>query len=255
MLGFRQGGIMPATIRELNEYRKRSAQRVSASFGTRNVSMPERLLSGVSGAALVTYGLSRRTAPSILLGLGGSILVYRAFSGYCPVYGALGISTAEEAGGGSAISVPYGRGVRVEHEVTIARPVEQVYRFWRNFENLPRFMRHLESVRNLDERRSHWITKGPAGKKVEWDAELINEIDNELIGWRSLPGSDVDHAGSVHFKEVPDGTVVRVILRYDPPAGKVGAAAAMVLGEDPQHQLVSDLTALQQMLEQEQPTA
>lgn len=246
---------MPATIRELNEYRKRSAQRVSATFGTVNLSFPERLISGAGGAALVAYSLKRRTAPSILMGLGGSVLMVRAFSGYCPLYGALGINTAKGAEGGSAISVPYGRGVRVEHEVTIARPVDQVYRFWRDFENLPRFMSHLESVRDLGGHRSHWSTRGPAGRQVEWDAELINEIDNELIGWRSLPGSDVDHAGSVHFQETPGGTTVRVILRYDPPAGKVGAAAARVLGEEPQHQLECDLATLKEMLEQEQPTA
>ena len=121
-------------------------------------------------------------------------------------------------------SVGRGQGIKVEQSVTINRPVLEVYRFWRNFENLPRFMDHLEAVTVMDETRSHWVAKGPAGTRVEWDAVIHNEIDDELIAWRSLPGSEVNNAGSVHFTPLGrrDGTEVRVVLSYEPPAGKLG---------------------------------
>ena len=127
----------------------------------------------------------------------------------------------------------------------------EVYRFWRNFENLPRFMDHLESVAVIDEDRSHWVAKAPAGTKVEWDAVIHNEIEDELIAWRSLPGSEVNNAGSVHFEPTADGrgTEVRVILSYDPPAGKVGAAVAKLLGEEPSQQVEEDLRRFKQVMD------
>src|SRR5262249_35069096 len=127
------------------------------------------------------------------------------------------------------------RGVNVEEAVTINRSTEELYRYWRNFENLPRFMKHLVSVRELDSRRSHWVANAPAGRTVEWQGEIINEIPNELIGWRTLDNSDVISAGSVRFIPVgPDrGTRVHVRLQYSPPGGKFGAAIAWMLGEEP----------------------
>src|SRR2546423_15606848 len=100
-------------------------------------------------------------------------------------------------------SLPYELGIRARAAITVNHPRESVFQFWRQLENLPRFMRHLISVEPRDERRSHWVAQGPAGRKVEWDAEIINEIPNELIAWKSLPGSDVDSAGSVRFKDAP----------------------------------------------------
>jgi uncharacterized membrane protein len=154
-------------------------------------------------------------------------------------------------------SVPRGKGIKVEESVVISRPVVEVYRFWRNFENLPRFMDHLESVTVLDENRSHWIAKGPAGSRIEWDAVIHNEIDDELIAWRSLPGSEVNNAGSVHFTPAlqGNGTEVRVVLSYDPPAGKLGAAVAKLLGEEPSQQVESDLRRLKQVLDAGEATA
>jgi uncharacterized membrane protein len=110
-------------------------------------------------------------------------------------------------------------------------------------------MDHLESVTMLDENRSQWVAKGPAGTKVEWDATIHNEIENELIAWRSLPGADVDNAGSVHFTLSGNGTEVRVVLSYDPPAGKVGAAVAKLLGEEPSQQVEEDLRRFKQVIE------
>ncbi len=139
----------------------------------------------------------------------------------------------------------------MEESVTINRPVLEVYRFWRNFENLPRFMDHLESVTVIDDARSHWVAKGPAGTKVEWDAIIHNEVEDELIAWRSLPGAEVNNAGSVHFTPTPDGTGtdVRVVLSYEPPAGIVGVAVAKLLGEEPSKQVADDLRRFKQVMD------
>jgi uncharacterized membrane protein len=147
------------------------------------------------------------------------------------------------------VSVPYGRGFGVEESVIVNASPERLYAFWRNFENLPRFMSHLESVEVLDDSRSHWVAKGPAGTDAEWDAEIINEIPNELIGWRSVEGSKVRNAGSVHFKPVGSpGTEVKVELRYDPPGGALGALIAKLFGEDPARQVREDLRTFQQVI-------
>jgi uncharacterized membrane protein len=142
----------------------------------------------------------------------------------------------------------------VERSVTINRPPEDIYRFWRNLENLPRFMNHLESVKNVGHLRSRWAAKAPLGITVSWEAEIITEKENELIGWRSLPGSMVDNAGSVHFKRAPGnrGTEVRVALKYDPPAGKVGATIATIarlFGAGPEEEIQEDLRGLKKLLE------
>jgi uncharacterized membrane protein len=144
-----------------------------------------------------------------------------------------------------------GQGTKVEQSITINRPVLEVYRFWRNFQNLPRFMDHLEAVTVIDETHSHWVAKGPAGTRAEWDAVIHNEIDDELIAWRSLPGSEIKNAGSVHFRPSADGagTEVRVVLSYEPPAGKVGVAFAKLLGEEPSKQVADDLRRLKQVLD------
>jgi uncharacterized membrane protein len=142
-----------------------------------------------------------------------------------------------------------GEGTRIDRTVVIGRSASDLYRFWRRFENLPRFMDNLESVTVLDDRRSHWVAKGPLGARIEWDAEVHNEIPNELIAWRSLPGSEVDQAGSVHFTPTPEGTDVRVVLRYAAPGGKPGDAMARALGDDPSRQIADDLRRLKQVME------
>jgi uncharacterized membrane protein len=218
----------------------------------RNVSEPERWISVIFGSALAAYGLKKRNAAGVVLGGLGAALVWRGASGICPVYKAAGFSTAEEsAHDDDHISVPYGKGVRVEKSVTVNVPPEQVYTFWRNFENLPRFMHNLERVEVHDTKRSKWVAKGPAGSAVQWEAEIINEIPNELIGWRSVDESTVDNAGSVHFKAATAGrgTEVKVVLRYDPPAGRFGARISRVLGEDPAINVQEDLRRLKMILE------
>jgi uncharacterized membrane protein len=213
-----------------------------------NVGDAERWISALGGAALVGFGLSRRSlGGAALAALGGSLL-WRGATGHCGLYNALGVNTAVARG--SATSVPAGHGIKVVEGVTINRPAADLYRFWRNLDNLGRFMEHLESV-HVEGNRSHWVACGPLGARVEWDAEIITDRPNELIGWRSLPGSDVDTAGSVHFRQLGHdrGTEVQVELKYDPPAGKAGAAIARLFGRSPQQQIREDLRRLKQFME------
>jgi uncharacterized membrane protein len=220
----------------------------ASSNAQKNVSEPERWISVIGGSALAAYGLKMRSIPGLVLAGVGGALVWRGATGHCHLYESIGITTAEDDS--RQVSVPYGRGVGVEESVTIRATPEQLYAFWRNFENLPRFMHNLEAVEVRDAKRSHWVARGPAGTKVEWEAEIINEIPNELIGWRSVDGSQVDNAGSVHFTPAAGGgTEVRVILRYDPPAGIVGATVAKILGNDPAANVKADLERLKMLLE------
>lgn len=141
-------------------------------------------------------------------------------------------------------------GIRVEKSVIISRKPEELYRFWRNFENLPQIMNHLAEVRVISLARSHWVAKAPAGITVEWDAEITNDMPNELIAWRSLEGSEIPNAGSVRFLHFAEGeTEVRVALEYNPPGGRLGAWIAGLLGEDPEHQITDDLAQFKLMME------
>jgi uncharacterized membrane protein len=143
------------------------------------------------------------------------------------------------------------QGIRVHKAITISRAPEEVYRFWRELENLPRFMSHLEAVRELDDRRSYWKVRAPLGATVEWTAEIVEDRRNELISWRSLEGSQVPNSGTVRFVRAPGdrGTEVHLALRYDPPAGAVGATIAKLFGREPSQQVDGDLRRFKQVLE------
>jgi uncharacterized membrane protein len=205
-----------------------------------NVGEAERVASALGGALLTVYGL--RTAPrGLLLAALGGALLYRGLSGHCAVYQALGVSTASQAPASA---------VRVEETTTVATSPAEAYRFWRNFENLPRFMPHLESVRVYDDKRSHWVVKAPLGTTVAWDAEIFLEKANELIAWRSLPGADIASAGTVRFSPTAEGeTEVRVIVEYQPPAGALGMGLARLLGAEPDQQVRDDLRRFKEMIE------
>jgi uncharacterized membrane protein len=139
----------------------------------------------------------------------------------------------------------------VSKSVTVNLPPEEVYSFWRDFQNLPRFMNHMESVHATGDGRSHWRAKGPAGKVVEWEAETVQDEPNRLISWRSVAGSDVRNSGTVRFEPGSGGrgTVVRVELDYDPPGGTLGAAAAKLLWKSPKQMLDDDLRRFKQVME------
>jgi uncharacterized membrane protein len=211
-----------------------------------NVGDVERLLSVIGGGALVLYGL-RRSLGSLALAIGGGALVYRGLTGHCAIYENLAINTVSAEG----------TGVTVETTVTVNKPVAEVYRFYRTLENHPRFVTHLESVRTTDATHSHWVAKTPLRKTIEWDAEIVDERENALLSWRSLPGADVHNAGTVQFRELSDGrgTEVHVSLEYYPPGGAAGAALAKLFNTITARQLREDMRHFKQLLEAgEQPT-
>ncbi len=141
--------------------------------------------------------------------------------------------------------------VHVRRSVTINRSPEELYQFWHRFEDLPRFMNHLLAVQKTGDHALHWVAKGPLQTQVEWDAEIIIDKPNEVIAWRSLPGADVDNAGSIRFERAHGGrgTVVRVQFEYNPPAGVLGAKAAKLFGEAPEKQVAVDLLRFKQLME------
>jgi uncharacterized membrane protein len=212
-----------------------------------NVGGQERLVSLVGGGLLAAYGLTRGTTGGVVLAGIGAALAYRGATGHCMCYQTLGISSVETK---ETTAIPSGQGVKIEESVTILKPAGELFGFWRRLENLPRVMKHLVSVQDLGGNRSHWVAKGLAGN-VEWDAEIINERANEVIAWKSLEGSEVQTAGSVHFREAPGGrgTEVHVVLSYNPPAGQIGAAIAWLAGRDPQSQVREDLRSFKRLME------
>jgi uncharacterized membrane protein len=234
-------------------YAMRSRQRVDRV----NVGAAEQWLSVAAGAMLAAWGLQRRDAAGGMAAVGAAALLYRGATGHCHVYDAFGVDHGRRRGTG-AIADRYSdtrqrlggrRGIHVEESVTINKPIAEVYRFWRNFENLPQFMEHLDSVSTREEGISHWVAVGPAGTRIEWDARIINEVENKLIGWQSLEGSAVATAGSVNFDDTEHGTRVRVRLQYDPPGGRVGALVARLFGEEPNQTVREDLRRFKRLLE------
>jgi uncharacterized membrane protein len=212
-----------------------------------NVSPIERWASVLGGTSLLMRGLRRgRNWKSVLI---GADLIRRGASGHCYLYHFLGITTAPRDS--QRVSVPYRQGIRVDEAITVSKSPEELYRYWRQLENLPHFMENLISVSQTDERRSRWVASGPAGRQVEWEAEIINDVPGQVIGWRSLPGSDVDNAGSVQFRKLSGdrGTVVNVELQYVPPGGIAAALAAKLFGQEPEQQVRRDLRRLKQLME------
>ena len=215
-----------------------------------NVGRTERWISGAAGVALLGYGLGRRRFGAVLLPVGIGLL-HRALTGRSEINHVLGRNSAMGEGWVSPdASLARADGWKIEQAVTIHRVRGELFRFWRQFDNLPRFMDNLESVTVLDSRRSHWVAKGPVGTRVEWDAEIHDEIADQLIAWRSLPGAGVDQAGSVRFSPTVDGqTEVRVVMRYAAPGRKAGDALARILGDDPERQIADDLRRFKQVME------
>jgi uncharacterized membrane protein len=214
-----------------------------------NVGDTERLISFVGGSVLGLYGLSRFSTVGLLLAAVGGSLFYRGVTGHCLLYEALDIDTAPRPG--PSTSVRAGHGVKVEESVIVDRDVATLWRFWRNLENVGRIMEHLQRVEQLDDLRSHWVASGPMGLTFEWDAEIINERQNELIAWHSVEGSEVDSAGSIHFRELVDGrgTEIRVSLKYDAHAAQLAEPVARLLGRSPSRQIHEDLLRFKRAME------
>jgi uncharacterized membrane protein len=213
----------------------------------RNVADTERIVSVVAGASLIAFGATRRPMTALAAMAAGAGLIARGVTGRSALYRAAHVDTRDQdtrrvlAGDG---------GIHVTQTVLVVRQVHDVYAYWRDLRNLPRFMSHLQEVTPLNGQVSHWVAKGPAGKRVEWDAEIINEVEDKVIGWRSLPGSEFISAGSVNFRERRGwGTELSVKLQYEPAAGRPAAWLAWLLGADPASTIREDLRRLKAMLE------
>lgn len=237
------------------------ASRSEQARDTHNVAQPERVASVALGAALIAYGLRRRDPSGIAAAVIGGAFVHRGATGDCPVYRALGVGTGDSD---AVLDSPKRRGltsraatvnaresIKVERSVTINAPRQVLYAYWHDFANLPRFMEHLESVRVDTPTRSHWRAKAPAGKSVEWDAEIVNDVPDSIIAWKTVGHPDVANAGAVNFSDAPAGrgTVVKVTLDYEPPGGRVGNLVARLFGEDPDRQVREDLRKFKQLME------
>jgi uncharacterized membrane protein len=205
---------------------------------------PDRIRGALAGTVAVT-------AVDVLSGLGATV-GSSAGNGNGNGHGKRGngqIGAREDLGDRVKHGIFGGKPVR--KSITIGREPSEVYSYWRRLENLPRFMRHLEEVTEQDARRSHWVATAPVGTRVEWDAEITDDVPDSSISWRSVEGSSVNHAGTVRFVRAPGdrGTEVHVELTYQPPAGAIGVAIAKLFGEEPEQQISEDLRRLKQVLE------
>ena len=205
----------------------------------------ERMLSVALGSVALLEGIRRGGLAGMLSSLGGGALLYRGVSGHCKIYEKLGIHR------GHAEALPSGDGVEILETITIHRSPEEVYHYWRDFRNLPKFMKYLSEVEMGEDGVSHWILCGPGGKRLEWKARMIADLPNELIAWETLPGGDLASKGTVHFEPAPGGrgTEVKVLFRFWPPYGKLGLWAAKLFQKAPEQQLKEDLRRLRQLLE------
>ncbi|MBD2725903.1 SRPBCC family protein [Nostoc sp. FACHB-892] len=198
----------------------------------------ERWASLIGGGAMVLMGLRQGSLRGALTALAGGGLVYQ---------GATKQSTIQKAQEAIGLNQP----IKVEKTVTINKSAEELYRFWHDFENLPTFMKHLKSVKVHNEKRSHWIANAPLDNTVEWDADILEDRENEFISWASVEGADVDNSGFVRFTKAPGdrGTEVKVVLEYNPPGGALGATVAKLFGEEPEQQIGDELRRFKMLME------
>jgi uncharacterized membrane protein len=224
-----------------------------------NVSPVERFISATTGGVLLAYGLKRGGALGTVFSLLGGSLAFRGTTGHCHMYDAMGIDTNEGETASrnftSGKSKTYENGllsgkVHVSKSLTINKSPAELYSFWHNFENLPQFMEHLESVKTTGEKTSHWKAKAPLGQSVEWDAETTSDQENVRIGWRSLEGADIPNSGVVEFLPTANrGTEVKVTMTYEAPGGALGAMFAKLFGEEPSQQVYGDLYRFKSLME------
>jgi uncharacterized membrane protein len=202
----------------------------------------KRIISAVVGGALVAYGLSRLSLRGLFIAAAGGAVAYRGLGGHADRYGI--------AAGGARRHVG-NLGVKIDESIVVNAPPERVYALWRHLQNLPRLLSHVERVEVLDLTRSRWTVKGPAGARVSWDADLINDKLGELIAWRTTDSTLVNHAGSVTFEPAGEGkTRVRVSLQYDPPGGRFGHAVASLVSADAGSQVARDLAEFKRAFEE-----
>jgi uncharacterized membrane protein len=258
----KQNGTSSSSSRKHYRPHKESPDLQTEHEGRRyeNVGYEERVVSALLGGGLVLYGLKGRSGViGSMTALMGIALLNRAASGYCPAYHAMGIGTRDRSDTSllGRPKVRTNRAIKIKQSITIQRSARDLYRYWRQVENLPQIMSHLQSVVAMNEHQSHWIVKTlPNAPEIEWDAEIINEVDHERIGWRTLKGAVVEHAGSVVFEARGNATThVTVTLQYDPPGGPLGAALALLFGQDPAKTIGEDLARFKDVMEKEDHVA
>ncbi len=233
------------TIAERFTRSNRSSRRHLRERIKENVGRRERGVSTVAGGFMVLDGLRRRSVGGLLEGALGASLLYRGSSGFCWLYNMLNIDTAEKRESHPSI--------RVQRTITIDRDPQTVYSVWRRFENLPRFLNHVESISPLDGRRSHWVVRGPLGRRIEWNAEIVEDVPGHHLAWRSEEGAPLRHSGAVGFLPLDGGraTEVKVSLQYEPSGGAFREVVARLLGDDPRRQIREDLERFKRVVEDE----
>jgi uncharacterized membrane protein len=199
----------------------------------------ERAISAVGGSLLL-YLVSRKRKKESLLLLAGGYLVYRAVSGRCPV---------SDVFHNNARTHP--NNVNVRTQVTVNRPREEVYAFWRRLENLPLFMQHIESVDELDDTVSAWKISIPGGLgDIRWEAEIVREIEDTELSWKSAPGAAIRNAGKINFSDAPSGgTRIDVMISYRAPMGVVGERLSRVLTPVFREMIEKDIAGFKQFME------
>jgi uncharacterized membrane protein len=211
--------------------------------GRVNVGDTERMISAIAGGALALYGLRRGSLGGLLVAAVGAALGYRGITGNCQLYERLGIDSA--AAGPNVGNL----GVKIDKEIAVNATPDRLYGIWRNFQNLPKILSQIERVEILSPTRSRWTLKAPVS--ISWEAELINDKLNELIAWRTVGNQSVEHAGSVMFQPIGDGsTRVHVSLQYDPPGGQIGHAVASLFAEDAGSKVEQDLINFKRAVEE-----
>jgi uncharacterized membrane protein len=206
-----------------------------------NWSPTMRVLTGMGGALLTVYGMSRRGPVGLFAKVAGLGMAARGVANI-DLMRFIGVSEAKDA-------------VKIQKAININAPLEEIYRFWSNFENFPRFMEHIKEVKTLAGGKSQWKAVGPAGAEVEWEAVTTREIPNELIAWESIEGSQVKTSGFVRFNRNPRGdTRVTIHWNYTPPAGAIGHAVATLMGTDPKKAMDEDLVRLKSLFEEGKTT-
>ena len=211
-----------------------------------NVNMPERVLSILAGAVITYKGIRQFTSHPIIAlqeAMVGGILLYRGATGVCPIYSRLGKDSTDT------------QAISITERFIVNKPREEVYAFWRNFENLPRFMKHLASVEEQGNNRSQWKANLPGEiVKLSWNAEITREEENRYIGWQSIEGSMVDNAGKVEFNDAINGsgTELSVEISYFPPAGSLGQGIAKLLNNVFEDKIREDVTNFKHYVEGEE---
>jgi uncharacterized membrane protein len=223
-----------------------------------NVGKGERIASLLGGAGLALLAARQKGVGGALLGLAGAVLLHRGATGHCYVYDALEVDTSgEPAASRGTVALEEQPGVSVNASITVARPADEVYAIWRDFERAPRYMDRIAQVEVLDDTRSRWTATGPMGRSWTWESEVVEDRPGELIAWESLPGAELPNRGWVQF--LPAGgdgrqTEVRYFVEFDPPGGVIGEAIAGAFHTAPREMIRADLRRFRELVEAGEPT-